>query len=224
MGSTAAQPPGTNDQNEATFNSTQPTMVNNTRNPSFALPPPNYSLSKWTQLHDIVAAARPGVNIRLEVFTSSPKPGRDPHPEGETQHQVWQDDDPNRRTTCHIIQGNPNHHANSLDQGLSWKEHPGQFIVSQTRKGSRIAYQGTKAVTGNFLHETQSSVQQSFHAEMIRCLRYALALCYCFYQIGLLVFVIFCVTLECYFFNWLIRAVIAPFVEYWFPLANGVGE
>ncbi|KAH7071759.1 hypothetical protein FB567DRAFT_598144 [Paraphoma chrysanthemicola] len=215
---------GGDEQNEARFDSTQPTMVNNTRNPSFALPPPNHSLSKWTQLHDIVAAARPGLNIRLEVYTCSPKPRGDPHPDGETKHQVWQDDDADGRTTCNIIEVNTNHQASSLYQGPSWKEHPGQFIVSHTRKGSRITYQGTKAVAGTFLYETQRSIQRLLHAEMMRCLRYTYALCYCGYWIGLLVFVIFGVTLECYFFNWLVRAAVAPFVEYWFPLAGGRGK
>jgi hypothetical protein len=199
-------------------------VVNTTRNFSIVHAPPIHELNKWEQLRNVVGASPPGVNIRIEVYTCSRKPNGNPSLEGETRRPVWQHDDADGRTVCYVDRHSENQQASAWKKPLLWKEVPGEFLLDQIRRGSHAVFSSMCTSVEDFLHVASDSIQRLLFAVLISFLVFVWALCHRIYQVCVLLFYILGATMGVYIANWMVKVVILPFMEYWFPFANGTSQ
>jgi hypothetical protein len=223
-GNNVEQVSGGHTRNEQSFDSTQSTVVNTTRNSSIAHAPPNHELNKWEQLQNIVAASPPGANIRIEVYTSSRKPNGNPSSEGQTRRPIWKHDDADGRTVCYVDRHSEIRQVRVRKQTPSWKEAPGEFLLDQIRKVTHVVFSRICTSVEDFLHDASDSIQRLLLAVLISFLVFVWALCHRIYQVCVLLFYIFGATMGVYIANWIVKVVISPFLEYWFPFANRTSQ
>jgi hypothetical protein len=109
-------------------------------------------------------------------------------------------------------------------QTPSWKEVPGEFLLDQIRKVSHVVFSRICTSVEDSVNDASDSIQRLLLAVLISFLIFVWALCHRIYQACVLLFYIFGATMGVYIANWIVKVVISPFLEYWFPFASRISQ
>ncbi|KAF2028865.1 hypothetical protein EK21DRAFT_113398 [Setomelanomma holmii] len=204
-------------RNIQSFDSTLPTLVNPTRQASISDRTTECQLDKWQQLRDIVAAAQPGVNIRFEVYGSSPWPREHFCPDNETRQRIFENRDESGTVMTYMDKCLGNIESEQKDEILQWRQKPGQTALWHVRRVKYFLLNWFFII----IESTLSAMIEAAIETCRSCIKMLSIVGQGIYTIVTILSYIFCVAMAVFVGNWIVKRVVVPGLEMLFPYGVG---